>query len=384
MSYDIKSIFKNVLKKIYICIAISVVVALGCFIINLNNNGVSTYTAQVFIDQDFPEKHPVVGVTYLDSVESKTKVLINNSIVALKSKTYLLEVCTSCDVTIKDVGELENLIRIEKESDNIISIEISYKNAEMAEKICKKIVETMPIRLNAVIQKNIDEITGQFKEGTLENDKIIAYSINQFASSSEPHRIKITLISGFLTLIVSVGVIFLIEIFKDKAESVDYLKKCFNVPIDSVNTLTKGILKMLAEKESKQKIVAVYAKNIDMKIFESLEQENIGKRIRTFYINGEDNNIVDVKNRIFSEDYALLNSAEISNLIKEESQKNDCVLVVVNNCYKNSALEMFLNMSDKSILFVKNREDSIRNIQALVTRINDKNCLLSNICLYNK
>ena len=141
---------------------------------------------------------------------------------------------------------------------------------------------------------------------------------------------------------------------------------------------------MLAEKENKQKIVAVYAKNIDMKIFESLEQENIGKRIRTFYINSEDNNIVDVKNRIFSEDYALLNSAEISNLIKEESQKNDCVLVVVNNCYKNNALEMFLNMSDKSILFVKNREDSIRNIQALVTRINDKNCLLSNICLYNK
>ena len=64
MGYDYKSICKNVLKKIYVCFAVAFVVALASLIFLPKNKVAGVYTAQVFIDQDFPEKHPEAGVAY--------------------------------------------------------------------------------------------------------------------------------------------------------------------------------------------------------------------------------------------------------------------------------------------------------------------------------
>ncbi len=383
MGYDYKSICKNVLKKIYVCFAVAFVVALASLIFLPKNKVAGVYTAQVFIDQDFPEKHPEAGVAYLDSVESKTKVLMNNSIIVLQSKNYLFSVCKACDIKVK-LNKINSMIKIIKESDNILSIEVSFDDLEISEKVCKKITETMAVQLNSVIRKNIDETTGNFKEGTPNSDKIIAYTLNEYSSTEEPQDVKVktVLIYGSLAFILSACVLFLIEMIKNKAESVDYLRKCFDIAVDSVDSFDDGVIKMLAESKNDQKVVSFFANRIDNESIAKLNTKN--HNIFKIVISDTKFNIDDENTKCFLTEDILLKSDELTTLIDKERGHFEKIVLILDDCFRNKALEAVLDSSEKSVLLVKKGDDTVKDIKTLITRINDKNYLITNICLYSK
>lgn len=381
MSYDYNTIIKRVLKRIYICVLISAIVcgAIVLFFSNANTGG--AYTVQVFIDQDFAEKHPVAGVTYLDSVETKTKTLMNNSLVSLKSETYLKKVTSDCGVSIKS-GSLENYIDIKKASDNIITIKVQFADLKTSKSIGDKIVETASIQLNSTIMNNIDESTGNFKEGVLDSEKIAVYLINSFDSSEKSQKtsIKAIVIYFMLSFVVSTGVLFVVEMIMNKVGSANYLRKCFNVATDEVDCFYDGVIKMMAERQADQRVMVVATADISneslVELGQAIHKDNIIYYVGKACDELKDNNIV-----CYNPEYVLTHTTEFKEKLNKEKKY---VIVVIDNCFKNTALDTILSVSDKSVLFVKKEEDSLKSLKTLVTRVNDKQLILSNLCIYKK
>ena len=384
MKCDFISMLKNLLKKSYIII---LAVILGCcFGVGFNKSKTinSPYISQIFVDQDFMEKHPVAGVQYLDSVESKTKTLINNSVVALKSIRFLKTICEDVGVSVQN-NDIINNINIKKVSDNVIEIAVDFGNAQKSKEICEKIVSLATIQLNTVIMNNIDPVTQGFKEGTAESNKITVSTYMGVTAGEQTaiSKSKILIIFALIGLFASLVVLILVDLIKNKVRSAYYVHSKFNIPTIEADSFAGGATRVLAEGQVRDTAV-----NSTMLCYNNVEdsekQEFLDKMSKCF--NAQIIEICENSDNVYkkedihielSSDYVIENYKTVKDLV--ENNKFDIVIIVVNKCFKSPIVNLCANMTESIELFLKKNVDNLWDVYNFVDHLNDKQIKISDI-----
>ena len=155
-----------------------------------------------------------VSVSYSDLTASKS--LVASYLVILNSRGTLLDVIDYAEVN-RTYAELRGMISASAVNDTeIFQVVVTSEDPGEAEAIANAIAEVLPKRIASII------------EGS--SAKVVDYAIVPSAASS-PSYTNNTILGALVGLVLSVGVVVLVELFDITFKDEEDIKRCTNYPI---------------------------------------------------------------------------------------------------------------------------------------------------------
>lgn len=389
MKINVINTLKNLLKKWFI-VVISTVIGVGVGAYSVFNATIKTeYVAQVYINQEFPVKNPEPGVNYPDSVASLTSTLMKNALVAIKNPSYLEDICSKNDINTSFM-DFQNLIEVKSVSENIIQINVKFANADLSQAVCEDIVYSLSVHLNKSILNNIDPETGDFYVGTPETNKIIVSEFMQptkYVETQTQKWIKLA-IYGVAFGVISVMVLIIIDLLRNKVNKASSIRTYFNIPVDDADSFEHGINLSLANikiDNDANKVFAVYSDQVNEdelnNCYIAISQT---KKVLIIEVGGKTvNQALDVKTNNLHKLYLSNdNLATIETILKfkvEKFNEYDFVFINILNAFKTEDAYLYSKLVDNVIICAKNNKDSVWDLHKLVGKMNDNNIKIERI-----
>lgn len=394
MKVDILKVCINILKRWYvILLAIIIGGSIGYSLPNKEENEY-TYNSQIFISL---ESNMISGSSLSSDLAYSENLnnFISNSVVALRSTGYHKMLAT--EVGLADLNHL--IITIENLSKNIISIQVSYHDQELAKKVCELLTKTASTQINYVLQDNIDLTTGNFKEGTLDKDKIVVREIlkpmlNMDDVEDKNNNVKITNLITYASIFCVVAIIILlcVELANPKVKSLHELKIRYGeiAPINKAISFTQGMNMELASLSANQlwedkKVAIVGTKGIVSNLFASKDFD--GKKI-LIISNDMTSNGIEEKTKTFDYlgigDNAIKSISEIKETIEKSSLKYDFIFFLLEVDQPNANLQSVLRLADKVFLNVNLSKDKVVLLNDVIYTMQSNNIKISSIFANDK
>lgn len=156
----------------------------------------------------------LAGVSYADITASKT--LVDSYLVILHSRGTLLDVIEYAQVD-RTYGQVRSMISSSAVNETeIFQVVVTSTDPYEAEAIANAIAEVLPKRIASII------------EGS--SAKVVDYAVVPSAASS-PSKSKNTILGALIGVLLSVGVIVLVELFDITLKEEEDIKRCSRYPI---------------------------------------------------------------------------------------------------------------------------------------------------------
>lgn len=216
MKYSWSDIFRSVLRQWHVLI-LAILVGVCCGFLSIKYTK-ATYvaSAEIFISQDLPEGK-LGNAEYSPNLYSeKMNDLMGNAVTALNNPAFM----NAQKIKFVAEKELKNVeVAIKQTSKNIISVTVEYDDEVVVKKLCDEILRESPTQINRVVQDNIDPETGDFKAGTLEQDKILIRSTGAiFAEKASEGNKEISslILYPILVFIATLAVVVCVKLCSNK------------------------------------------------------------------------------------------------------------------------------------------------------------------------
>lgn len=388
MKFNIVNILNKLLKK-WLVIVLAVIIGAGVgFVLNYYKAPKTEYVAQVYIDQAFEEKTPAPNVNYPNTVESLTTKLMDNSLIAINSVSYLGDICEENDVDVSKI-ELTSMIVVEKISSNVIQVSVKFGDEQLSKKICEDVVNGMPKHLNNVILHNIDEQTGDFIVGTPESNKITVTEFMQPTKKATPSGsiLVSTAIYAIALGFVAILAIFVIDLIKNKVDNSSSVRCSLDVAVNDANSFSEALELCVAN---------AFAKNAENKTFAvccgQIENSEIENAYTTLSKNKKVLAVVvkeDAKNNLYkvSENLSVLELSNdvlqcvenVDKIKKSEKNNYDVNLIIIKDSLKQEQTALYCKIVDSTFISLKNNVDSLWGVHELVGKLNDNEIKIERI-----